>query len=390
MKTSYLLLLSVFCTTQIQAFNFPRQPTKSYTCDSCAKLSHDNLHQQWQITEDALNPKVSNAQKSFGYRQTVSAQDLRKGVQISTLAPGAVIRLTSLQNTKMPELLFKTPTKKVFSLKEVSALYTEDEGFSAGLNSAKNQTILQLKPELGAGTFVVQSRNSTASNESYTLSVLDKFSTTYLQVETDALHYQNGDTLTATIALNDSGSDYSIDEIQTTIIGPAGQRMPIKLTELAPNVFEGSVKLNSESNDLGENWYVEAQVSSSVGSTIIKRSGHTAFSYAVTSASVISIRKISSKPLTFVATLDIATASRYSLQSVLYRNNGKGVIKPQETSQTARWLEPGKQIIQFSFDNPNHFADDTLYLGYVRLVDYGQLKTVYQFNQPLKLSQFVE
>ncbi|MBA3935685.1 DUF4785 family protein, partial [Shigella sonnei] len=30
------------------------------------------------------------------------------------------------------------------------------------------------------------------------------------------------------------------------------------------------------------------------------------------------------------------------------------------------------------------------YLGYLRLIDYGQLKTVYQYNQPVKLSQLVD
>ncbi|STY83189.1 Uncharacterised protein [Legionella quateirensis] len=79
---------------------------------------------------------------------------------------------------------------------------------------------------------------------------------------------------------------------------------------------------------------------------------------------MISVKKLSSKPLTFVATLDVATASRYALQSVLYRKNGKGEVTPIETSQRAQWLEPGKQVIQFTFDNSNQLADDSLYLGY--------------------------
>ncbi|WP_280524238.1 DUF4785 domain-containing protein [Legionella quateirensis] len=30
--------------------------------------------------------------------------------------------------------------------------------------------------------------------------------------------------------------------------------------------------------------------------------------------------------------------------------------------------------MQFTFDNSNQLADDSLYLGYLRLIDYGQLK----------------
>ena len=32
---------------------------------------------------------------------------------------------------------------------------------------------------------------------------------------------------------------------------------------------------------------------------------------------------------------------------------------PIETSQKAQWLEPGKQIIKFTFDNSNQLADDS-------------------------------
>ncbi|PYD07699.1 DUF4785 domain-containing protein, partial [Pseudomonas syringae pv. pisi] len=56
----------------------------------------------------------------------------------------------------------------------------------------------------------------------------------------------------------------------------------------------------------------------------------------------------------------------------------------------AQWLEPGKHVLQFTFDNHNQLSDDNLYLGYLRLIDYGQLKTVYQYNQPVKLSQLVD
>jgi len=75
---------------------------------------------------------------------------------------------------------------------------------------------------------------------------------------------------------------------------------------------------------------------------------------------------------------------------VLYHKNSLGKIEPIETSQKAQWLDPGTKVIQFTFDNSNQLSDDSLYLSYLRLTDYGQLKTVYQYNQPIKLTQLVE
>ncbi len=388
MKTAHLIMMSAFCITQAQAFNLPRQPTKAYDCDVCASLSHENLQDKWGISSEPLNPKISNRQKSYSYREKVTLGELRKGVTVATLAPGAVVRITPMQNKAIPELKLKTPSNQLLSLKDASSLYSEDEAF--GNVNMKHQTMIQIKNELGAGPFTLKSLDKgSAASDSYMISVLDKFSTTYMQVETDAIHYQYGDQMTTTITLNDDDY-YNIDEIDVTLVSPAGDVTPLKLTKLKHNKYKATTTLLSEVNDHGENWYVEADIITESGVNLIKRSGHTAFSYSVPSASLISVKKLSSKPLTFVATLDVATASRYALQSVLYRKNGSSQAKPVETSQKAQWLEAGKQVIQFSFDNSNQFADDTLSIGYLRLMDYGQLKTVYQYNQPIKLTQLVE
>lgn len=390
MKTACLILMSGFCITQAHAFNLPRQPTKAYNCDVCDKLSHENLQDKWEISSEPLNPKISNRQKSYSYKERITLEQLRAGVTVSTLAPGAVIRITPLQNKVIPGLELKTPANQLLSLKEASSLYSEDEAFGNEITSTKHQTMIQIKTELGSGKFIIKSndKDSTAT-DAYLISVFDKFSGTYMQVETDSLHYQYGDKLTATISLNDPDEYYTIDEISVSLIGPVGQIIPLTLTKFKRNQFKASTTLLSEINDHGENWYVEANIITESG-MIIRRSGHTAFSYSVPSASLISIKKLSSKPLTFVATLDVATASRYALQSVLFRRNGSGEAKPIETSQKAQWLEPGKQVIQFTFDNSNQLAEDSLSIGYLRLTDYGQLKTVYQYNQPIKLTQLVD
>ncbi len=61
-----------------------------------------------------------------------------------------------------------------------------------------------------------------------------------------------------------------------------------------------------------------------------------------------------------------------------------------ETAQTGTWLEPGIHSVEFTFDNSQQLADDSLYLGYLRLVDYGQLKMIYHYDKPIKLSQLME
>jgi len=274
-------------------------------------------------------------------------------------------------------------------LKDASSLYSEDQNF--GAMETINQTMLQIKPELGFGKFVIKTDDTKHKNtDTFALNVFDKFSMTYLEVGTESLHYQYGDKVVATIALKNDDSGYEVDNVDAYLVGPASQIIPLELTEVTPHRFQGSATLLSELNDHGENWYVEANIVSSTGVDIIRRSGHAAFSYSVPSAALLSIVKLTSKPLTFVATIDVATPSRYALQSVLFSQSGSGEPKAIETSQKAQWFDAGKHVIQFTFDNANNLIEDKLYLGYLRLIDYGQLKTVYQYNAPIKLSKLVE
>lgn len=392
MKTTYIVLMSALYLPTIHAYTLPQQSVRSYECNECSTLSRDALHDSWSIAPQSLQDTASNKQRSYGYREQVTAGQLQKGVIISTHAPGAVVRITPLQKKTVPPLLIKAPKEQFVSLKEASTLFSQDESSGDTFFGARQQTMLQIKPELGAGHFILKSRsvNEKYSNL-YVINVFDKFSLTYLQVESDALHYRYGDQLRATITLKEDDIDFSEEDVHALLAGPHGQSIPLKLKKIKRNQFEAILMLDSERSDKGENWYIEANVEINTGDHIIKRTGHAAFSYAIPSASLINIKKISSKPLTFVATLDIATASRYALQSVLFHKNGDGAaLKPIETTQVAQWFEPGTHTLQFTFDNSSQLSDDTLYLGYLHVLDYGQIKNVYQYNNPIRLTQLLE
>lgn len=391
MKTTQLFILSALCFTQVHAYTLPQHPTKTYECDECDKLSHDTLHTNWSLPGTPFLDTADKDHKSYSYNQMVTAEQLHQGIKLSTRAPGAVVRITPLEKKAIPELELATPQNQLLSLKDASALYAQDEALGESLLTTEHQAMMQIKPELGFGTFTLKSKKTSANDaNSYLLHVFDKYSLLYLQVEPHSLHYQYGDQFTATISLKDNDNDYALNEVNAALISADDQIVPLKLTRIKRNQFEASTTLLSELNTHGDNWYIEAEVLSEQDDGIVRRTARTAFSYSIPSASLLSIKKISSNPLTFAATIEVATASRYALQSVLFHKKSAGEPIPVETSQNAQWLAPGKQTIKFSFDNSKRLADDTLSVGYLHLTDYGQLKTVYQYDQPIKLSQFMD
>lgn len=385
MKTIPLLVISTICASQALAYNLPKQVVKAYECSQCTQLSHETLKDSWPIEMTALQGSPSNTQQSYSYRKKVSAKQLQKGVAITTSAPNAVIRITPLQDQSMPQLQLITANKKQYSLKEASSLHQENANFDDSLKTATHQSILQLKPELGFGVFSIKT-DETSDSGNFLISVFDKYSPAFLEITSDAMHYQYGDKVTATISLKNDVTNYDTQDVNAFLLGPQKQVIPMQLTEISPNVFKAEAVITSESNDRGENWYVEADVTGDVSGVFIRRNGHAGFSYSIPSASLLTVEKTSSKPLAFSVKTEVASASRYALQSVLFRKNDTGEITPLETTQTALWLEPGIQEIQFTFDNIEQLEEDSLYLGYLRLLDYGQLKTVYQFNDPIKIT----
>jgi hypothetical protein len=255
--------------------------------------------------------------------------------------------------------------------------------------SQENETIAQIKPELGKGSFILKSTSQEPNNNSYIISVLDKFSLTHLDVNTNSLFYHYGDILRVNINMNDEDNDYDVDDVEAALVNPSGHFVLMDVKEIKPNQFEATHLLSSELSDNGEHWYVKVDVESQGYEGTVKRNGQAAFSYSIPSATLFEIKRQSAKPLTFSAKMKVATASRYSLQGVLFKKNSK-TFNAIETAQTGIWLEPGVHSVEFTFDNSQQLAEDQLYLGYLRLIDYGQLKMVYHYDKPIQLSQLVE
>ena len=111
------------------------------------------------------------------------------------------------------------------------------------------------------------------------------------------------------------------------------------------------------------------------------REAHTAFSYAIPSAVLREINPEISAPFTFKTTLDVATGSRYGIQAVLFVSDGNGHKTPIEVSQTSAWLAPGSQDLTLKFATPNKKLNAAQFsLGSIQLIDYGQMKAVFEYN----------
>ena len=221
----------------------------------------------------------------------------------------------------------------------------------------------------------------------FSIHVFDRNSSTFLTLETDKALYHYGDQLTVNLSLGNEAIDYPMDIVNASLVSPDGEVIPLIINSMDPDHYRAKLKLTSEKNSQGENWYVEADVTSLLGTQTIKRQAHTAFSYAIPSASIKEISFLNAKKLSFSAKIDVATTSRYALQAVLFATDRRGKKHPIQIAQSAAWLIKGKNNLDFSFDST--LTSDykaPYYLGYIQLTDFGQFKSVYEYNHPIKLT----
>ena len=382
MKVSHSWLITLLFSSSLYSYDLPKKSVKSYDCTHCNDLSHEKLQSQWAIENKPVKALPINAQESVSYEQKISAKQLQEGVSVTIEAPGAVILLTPLQEKPLPNVDLYTQNQRP-TLKQPFALQAHNEEISAALMAVPYQHIMQINPDLGAGTFILKTTEAiTPSSDSYLLHVYDKFSSTSAKIQSDKLQYQYGDHFLASLSLTGSKKKILEKDVSAYLLSPHHDIVPLKVSQVGHNEFHIETTLNSESNPRGGNWYLEVDVWHK-GHHELHRTVRNAFSYSIPSANILSIKKINTQPLTFVATIEVANASRYCLQSLLFQSNEN----PVELAQNAQWLEPGIQTIQFQFNNSQNLPENTLFLGQLQLIDYGQLKTIYQYNPLIRVEQ---
>src|SRR3990167_2101940 len=361
-----------------------------YDCASCEHLSHDALSTHWPIQANQLGHETLHQQISKKYSVNTTFKEIEKGVDLYTEAPGAVIRISTVASPNKhhatpafkPTFFIKTKKSGLLQLNQASRLIATDDELKHSYFAKDTPVILQLKPELGAGKITL-SASPTPGHEDlqYIVHVFDKNAESYLTVETNKAMYHYVDQLTTTITLGDNVSHYPLDSVKASFVNPEGDIIPLTLKQNADNRYSATTSLKSTKNSVGDNWYVEAETVANQQGNLINRQAHTAFTYAIPSAVINEINQADSSPFTFTATIDVATASRYALEAVLFRTDEKGNKIPLEVAQSASWLTPGVQQITFSFaPEDTNTATGQFYVSAVQLIDYGQIKPVFGYD----------
>lgn len=399
MRVILSILLTLFGITTVQAYALKQNGSsiRHYNCNICATLSHESLSTNWpspQIT--TIKHLKKRRKKSRKYKITATYKQLREGIPVVTEGEGAVIRISPVnpqQAKKKPQFRIQNKQGLNLRLLDASTLYSEDEVLKDSPFANNTLILSTLKPDLGHGEFKISSDADATINEDtlYNIHIFDRHSTIELSVETDKARYFYGDELKIKIRLHEGELNFPIEDLKLTLVTPKDKKIPLSFQTLDSNVIESSIPLNFSEVTRGETWYVIAQSYAKVNDSTVRRRVHVSFSYAIPSAKIREITQINPGTFTFSAAVDVATESRYALEAILYTKDENDRAVALQTAQTAKWLPAGTNSIDFSFNLPQkENYSKPFYLGYIRLIDYGQLKPVFEYDAPIELAQLAK
>ncbi len=318
------------------------------------------VHTQAIPADAALVPRPRpHRAESREYWFAASGDELRSGIELPTTAEGAIVRLQPL-DLESRAAAGLDPTALVLvdaagtehgAIEGMALFASADQLRDADVGLAPGTTAFALAPALGHGAFVLRSAAQPVAPR-YLVHVAERTSELVLAVHGDHDAALWGDTI---------GVDVELDEAVAELVGatgtvrdPWGHARELEL-ERHGDALRGSFVVDEERPPRGALWTVEidARVRTDDG-LLARRSGRTAFGYAVPSAGFVgelALEPGSRGGFEVTLPLEIAARGRYGASGVLWGRDGRGGLRPIALAQSAAWLEPGTDALTLVFDD---------------------------------------
>ncbi len=338
------------------------------TSDALAPgVSREPVDFSWALDpEQALASRPSRiTSTSKGYWLDVSAADLRRGVTLDTVSPGAVVRINpapasgpGVGATKVdpgaldPEnLIVRKGGQSLRGTEAMELLVTAQQMAAADLPFVPGTSAFRLRQTLGAGAFLVQAPALGTDAGRFVVHVQEPASALVLSLRASRPHYLHAQGLRVNLKLNDGGEALAASAIRAFVLSPAGRSFPLSFRRAATGDYRATLILDAQEPVAEGLWELQAAVEGRRGDLIVRRAGRTAFQASLPTARLEGTAEVlrPDGALTVKMGVETATAGRYEVRGVLYGTDASGTLKPFAIGHSAAWLPTGRGDLTLSF-----------------------------------------
>ncbi|WP_251357859.1 DUF4785 domain-containing protein [Kangiella sp. TOML190] len=304
-----------------------------------------------------FSSKQAHAQ-SREFSMEVTGQELKRGINLKTSAPGALVRISSFDGVSAVEpdqlsLVVGGNGLNKIQFDRGSAFETLVDSQTmqkTGMGFQRGTTGFKIAKQMGKGQFQLKTQQNLASNARYKLNVFEKDSDTELHLTADKSAYLKNEVLSVNAKMWQQGKAHQLASIKGLLRSPAGQVLPVSFNK------QGQAKLPlrmQRANRPGELWTLETQVEAMVNGQKILREARVAFAYSDKTAKLAMSKPniiASGNRLHSSIPVRAFKDGRYEVRAVLYATNNKGVKVPAMVTHSASDLAAGYGLIQMNFD----------------------------------------
>ncbi len=313
------------------------------------EIPRDPVTFAWKVPADRpiAEPTPYRA-SSREYWRRVTASDLAAGVEIDTTAPGALVRLSPLDDAARAVTL--APDRIELVAPDGRRL-TAGEAFSAAAAGAEldrpelafppGSAAVRLDEALGAGRFTLRLRGIAADAAgTYLVHVLDAGSPVTLELETARDTVFWGSRLEAVARLARDGRTLSAEAVQARVVAPDGRTFPAEVHRRTDGSLAVAATLDAEPSARPGLWELHLSVRGESDGVPVPRDARTAFALVVPTARLTGeARPVAAEGLALEVGVEVAAPGRYAVSGVLYGTAADGSRAPIAAVEGADWLD---------------------------------------------------
>jgi hypothetical protein len=291
--------------------------------------------------ELAADP-LPEAVESREYWQETDGAALQRGLQVSTSAPGALIRVSPIAGAAQvaaDSVRITRAGQPVGALKRTGAEQLQAAGLAVGAGTAA----VQLAADAAPGAYAVQVAQARGR---YVVHVFEPNSDVRLLARLSRDHALAGGSREVEVDLQRGQASLKA-EGGALLVAPSGRSWPLALKTGGDGKLRGAVPLPADAGDEPAGLW-EVQVFAGDGT--IQRDARTALAVAQPTAKLDGAYAFDARTLSFVLPLRAASPGRFEVRGTLYASNAKRELRPVAIAHSAQWVDGGAARIELAFD----------------------------------------
>lgn len=272
--------------------------------------------------------------ESREYWQTVDAAELRRGVAISTTAPGALIRVSPAKGAAAVD----PSSVRVLSAGRRVGLELRSGAAqlqAAGMPVSDGVAAVKLGRGAAAGRYAVQVPQARGQ---YVVHVYEPESSVRLYAALGRDRVLAGGGSNISVTMGDGGRVLRGLQATGLLVAPSGKSWPIALHAGKDGVLRGKVPVPTQTGDTPGLWEVQVFA----GNGRAQRDARTAMAVAQPTARLAGGVAFDAARLQFRLPVEVGSPGRYEVRGTLYATGRNGLLQPVAIAHSADWLEPGK------------------------------------------------